>query len=160
MKHTEIFNRLTGISCPVFGVSWNPPESQRKIAQKIIIFLEARRVLYSPYEYETVHPVISSVVEIRNFLTSELPNINEKSELQNYVRAMRNACKRFLDKCRDDDDFRRYATRPGNINNWIFTSAIGEMRGVFGIMIGQIASSYGVDIEDDLAQIIPIDKTK
>lgn len=160
MKHTEIFNRLTGISCPVFGVSWNPPESQRKIAQKIIIFLEARRVLYSPYEYETVHPVISSVVEIKNFLTSALPDINEKSELQNYVRAMRNACNKFLSKCRDDDSFRHYAMRPGNIDNWIFTSAIGEMRGVFGIMIGQIASSYGIDVEDDLAQIIPIDKTQ
>lgn len=159
MKHTEIFNRLTGISCPVFGVSWNPPVSQRKIAQKIIIFLEAKRVLYSPYEYETVHPVITSVVEIKNFLTSELPNINEKSELQNYARAMRNACNKFLSKCRDDDDFRHYAIRSGNIDNWIFTSAIGEMRGVFGIMIGQIATSYGIDIEDDLAQIIPIGKT-
>ena len=72
MKFTEIFNKLTGISCPLFGLSWNPPESQRKIAQKIIIFLEARRFLYSPYEYETVHPVISSVVETKNFLTSEL----------------------------------------------------------------------------------------
>lgn len=159
MKHTEFFNRLTGISCPVFGVSWNPPESQRKIARKIIIFLESKRVLYSPYEYETVHPVISSVLEIKHFLTSELPNINEKSELQSYVRAMRNACNKFLSKCRDDDDFRNNAVRPGNINNWIFTSAIGEMRGVFGIMIGQIASSYGIDVEDDLAQIIPIDKS-
>jgi len=34
------------------------------------------------------------------------------------------------------------------------------MRGVFGIMIGQIASSYGIDVEDDLAQIIPIDETQ
>jgi len=82
LKHTDIFNRLTGISCPVFGVSWNPPENQRKIARKIIIFLESKRVLYFPYEYETVHPVISSVVEFKHFLTSELPNINEKSELQ------------------------------------------------------------------------------
>jgi hypothetical protein len=98
-------------------------------------------------------------VEIKHFLTSELPNINEKSELQSYVRAMRNACNKFLSKCRDDDDFRYHAIRPGNINNWIFTSAIGEMRGVFGIMIGQIASSYGIDVEDDLAQIIPIDKS-
>ena len=160
LKYTEIFNRLTGISCPIFGVSWDPPEIQRKIAQKIIIFLlEAKRVLYSLYQYETVHPVINSVVEIKNFLTSELPNINEKSELQCYVRAMRNACNKFLSKCRDDDDFRHYAIRPGNISNCIFTSAIGEMRGVFGIMIGQIVSSYGIDIEDDLVQIIPIDNT-
>lgn len=157
MKYTEIFNRLTGVSCPVFGISWNPPESQRNIARRIVIFLEARRVLYSPYALETVHSVASSVVEVRNFLTSELPDIDEKSELQSYVRAMRSACNKFLNKCSDNDDFRHYAIRHDNIHNWIFTSAIGEMRGVFGIMIGQIASSYGIDVEDDLAQIIPID---
>ena len=48
-----------------------------------------------------------------------------------------------------------YACQPGNIDNWIFTSAIGELRGVFGVMIGQIAKAYGLDVEDDLAQIIP-----
>lgn len=37
----------------------------------------------------------------------------------------------------------------------IFTSAIGELRGVFGVMIGQIAKAYGIDIEDELAKIIP-----
>ena len=42
-----------------------------------------------------------------------------------------------------------------NINNWIFTSAIGELRGLFGVMIGQIAKAYGLDVEDELAQIIP-----
>lgn len=52
---------------------------------------------------------------------------------------------------------RRYTEtqEPGNIDNWIFTSAIGELRGVFGVMIGQIAKAYGLDVEDDLAQIIP-----
>jgi len=155
MKYTELLNRLTGISCPFFGMSWNPPESQMVIARRIIIFLEARRVLYCPYEYETVHPVISSIVEIKNYLTSELQSIDEKSELQNYIRAMRNACNKLLTKCRDDDDFRYSACRPGNKDNWIFTSAIGEMRGVFGIMIGQISSAYGIDVEDELAQIIP-----
>jgi len=58
LKHTEIFNRLTGISCPLFGVSWNPPESQRKIAQKIIIFLEAKRVLYSSALHMNMKPYI------------------------------------------------------------------------------------------------------
>lgn len=117
MRFIDILNRLTGISCPVFGVSWNPAESQRSIARKILVFLEARRVLYSPYEYETIHPVISSVVEIKNFLSSELPRINESSELDGYVRAMRSACNKFLSACHDDDHFRRYAGQLGNVDN-------------------------------------------
>lgn len=155
MKHTEILNRLTGLSCPLFGVSWNPPESQRSLARKIIIFLEPRRVLYSAYEYESVCPCIQSVTEIKNYLTAELPGIDDSSDLNSYVRAMRNACNKFLNKCPDRKEFRCHACENGNIDNWIFTSALGELRGVFGIMIGQIAAAYGLDVEDDLALIIP-----
>lgn len=159
MKYSDIFNRLTGISCPLFGVSWNPPESQRSIARKIMIFLEPRRVLYSAYEYESVCPCIQSVTEIKNYLTSELPGIDESSDLNSYVRAMRNACNKFLNKCPDRKAFRCHACESGNIENWIFTSALGEMRGVFGVMIGQIAAAYGLDVEDDLAEIIPDSST-
>lgn len=41
-----------------------------------------------------------------------------------------------------------------NIYKWIFTSAVDELRGVFGVMIGQIAKAYGLDVEDELAQLI------
>lgn len=54
MRFSEIFNRLTGISCPIFGVSWNPAETQRTIARRIIIYLEAKRVLYADFGDEAV----------------------------------------------------------------------------------------------------------
>jgi len=155
MKFPDLLNRLTGISCPVFGVSWNPAETQRSIARRLIIFLEPRRVLYSAYQYESVCPCITSVIEIRNYLTSELHKIDDSSALSSYVRGMRNACNKFLTRCPNDAGFRCQACRAGNIENWIFTAAIGELRGTFGIMVGQIAKAYGIDVEDDLAQIIP-----
>lgn len=119
MRFTELLNRLTGISCPVFGVSWNPVDTERSIARRIIIFLEPRRVLYSAYDYESVCPCITSVTDIKNYLTSELQNIDEQSELNAYVRSMRNACNKFLSKCPDKKEFRCYACQPGNIDNWI-----------------------------------------
>lgn len=155
MRFSEIINRLTGISCPVFGLSWNPVDTERSIARRIIVFLEPRRVLYSAYEYESVCPCITSVTEIKIILLPELQQIDENSELNSYIRAMRNACNKFLSKCPDRKDFRCHACQSGNIDNWIFTSAVGELRGVFGVMVGQIAKSYGLDVEDDLAQIIP-----
>lgn len=155
MNFSELISRLTGISCPVFGISWKPVDTERSIAKEIIIFLEARRVLYSKYEYESVYPCITSVTEIKNYLTLKLQQINEKSLLIPYMRAMRNACNNFLSKCPDSQEFHHYACRSGNSYNWIFTSALGELRGIFGIMIGQIAKGYGLDVEDNLAQIIP-----
>ena len=49
MKFDEITSRLTGISCPIFGVSWNPPESERKIARRVITFLETAVVAAAPW---------------------------------------------------------------------------------------------------------------
>lgn len=155
MRRFDIMNKLTGISCPAFGISWNPDESERDIAKRIIVFLEAKRVLYSPYELETVFPVVHSVIEIRDMLTHEIPKMKKDSKLEECARAMRNSCNKFLSKCKDDDDFRKYATTKGNIYNWIFLSSIGELRGVFGVMIGQIVKAYGVDVEEQLAEIIP-----
>jgi hypothetical protein len=95
MRFNEIVHKLTGISCPIFGVSWTPTETERSIAQNIIIFLEPRRVLYSPYEYEMVSSCIHSVVQIKDYLTSALQKIKDDSKLNEYIRAMRNACNKF-----------------------------------------------------------------
>lgn len=115
MKFTELLNRLTGISCPVFGVSWNPVDTERSIARRIIIFLEPRRVLYSAYDYESVCPCITSVTDIKNYLTSELQNIDEQSELNAYVRSMRNACNKFLSKCPDKRSFVAMLVSPATL---------------------------------------------
>jgi plasmid maintenance system antidote protein VapI len=37
----------------------------------------------------------------------------------------------------------------------IFNSALGELRGVIGIHIAAIAAQHGLDIEGDLATILP-----
>jgi hypothetical protein len=37
----------------------------------------------------------------------------------------------------------------------VFNGALGEMRGVFGIHIAKLAAQYGLDVEDDLASILP-----
>lgn len=155
MNFKEVANRITGISCPFFGVSWNPPESERKIAKRVITYLEDRRVLYSPYEIEVPMHCVDSVIEIRRNLTNELGSITKDSEIEKSLRALRAACRKFLAKVGNSKD-PRYLRQPfGNIDSWIFISGLGELRGVFGIHIAKIAVSYGIDIEKDLASIIP-----
>ena len=41
------------------------------------------------------------------------------------------------------------------ISSWKFNSALGELRGTFGIMIAQIAVAYGINVEEELASILP-----
>jgi hypothetical protein len=155
MNFKEVANRITGISCPFFGVSWNPPESERKIAKRVITYLEDRRVLYSPYDLEVPMHCVDSIIEIRRYLTNEIGSITKDSEIEKSLRALRAACRKFLDKVGNNADT-RYLRHPfDNISSWIFITGLGELRGVYGIHIATMAVSYGIDIEKDLASIIP-----
>jgi Family of unknown function (DUF6650) len=60
MRFKEILSRLTGISVPVFGVSWNPPEADRAVVKRVVAFLEDRRVLYAPSEMEVPEHCVHS----------------------------------------------------------------------------------------------------
>lgn len=156
MRFKDIASRLTGISSPVFGVSWNPPEAERTVAKRLITFLEDRRVLYSPSELEMPDHCVQSVLEIRKSLTTEIGKLDEKSDLTASLRAMRAACRKFLDTVQGDEGrIVRFGAQFGHYASWTFNSALGEMRGVFGIHIAKLATAYGVDVEDDLAAVIP-----
>lgn len=48
-----------------------------------------------------------------------------------------------------------WVRRRVRLASWEFNGAVGELRGVFGIHIAQLAAQYGIDVEDDLASILP-----
>jgi len=157
MKFNDITSRLTGISCPVFGVSWTPPASEREAAKRVVAFLEDRRVLYNPSELEVPEHCVQSVIEIRHHLTSELQPLDTQDEMAKHLRSMRAACRKFLDTVQADDryDIVRFGNSGGHYASWVFMSALGELRGVFGVHLAQLAAAYGLDMEDDLASILP-----
>lgn len=156
LSFNDIKERLTGISCPFFAISWNPPESERKIAQRVISFLEDRRVLYNPSELEMPRHCVEFVCRIREYLTSEMQQTENGFNLFSHIKAMRIACRKFLNRLNSKDDrFLNEARYNGNFSSWVFGSALGEIHGTFGNMVAQILAAYGIDIEDDLATIIP-----
>jgi hypothetical protein len=156
IKFKKIAKSLTGISTPVFGVSWSPPESEREVVKKLITFLEDRRALYNPFNMETGEWVIESVMEIRKRLTEILQALDQGSDIGFHLRAMRAACRRFLDET--GQGARRWALRLAGLqHNGEFCIALGELRAVFGVHIAQLCVKYGVDVEDDLAAILPVE---
>jgi hypothetical protein len=89
MRFKEIVNRLTGLNLGPFGVSWDPRESEIAKAKRIVAYLEDRRVLYNPSSLEIPQHCVDSVLEIRQFLTTELGDIAEDSPIRACLRAMR-----------------------------------------------------------------------
>lgn len=160
MKLEEIKTRSTGLSLPVVGgVQWNPPESQRAIARRVIRFLEDRRVLYVPHDVEIAEYCAQSVLEIRQMLTTELGNLDEScGQLYYSLQAMRLACRRFLDRTQGPEGGSRRFRRPYShydIENQTFFTALGELRAAIGVHVAIIAAQHSLDIEGDLATILP-----
>lgn len=157
MRLKEILLRLTGFSTPVFGVSWTPPEAQRTIAKRVIAYLEDRRVLYSPSSMEMPDHCIRSVIEMRAHLTHEIGNLDATSELAVTLRAMRAACRKFLDTIHpQQQEITQFGASHGHWASWVFNGALGEMRGVFGVHLAILAAKFGLPVEDELAAIIPV----
>jgi len=81
VRFKEVLARVTGLSSPVFGVSWNPPEPEVQVARRVVTFLEDRRVLYVPSEMEVPEHCVQPVLEIRRFLTTELQSLGSDTVL-------------------------------------------------------------------------------
>lgn len=155
MKFSEIANRLTGISTPFGGASWQAAELEIGAARRVIAFLEDRRVLYEPGEMEDPSHCVHSVIEIRHCLSDELGKLDSGSELAASLRAMRAACRKFLERVGTDGrDGIRYASG-GGYQSWTFGSALGELRGMFGVHVAKVAAQFQLDVEDKLASILP-----
>ena len=156
MKFKEIINRITGLSVPIFGIQWNPSELEVEKARRIITFLEDKRVLYSPESMEIPEHCVESVLDIRRFLTNEIGSLDSEIELSKHIRAMRAACRKFLDSVSANNrEIVKFARQHGHWASWKFYSDLGIMRGIFSVHIAQIAAVYGLDVEDDLAKILP-----
>ncbi|HEU0142102.1 MAG TPA: DUF6650 family protein [Bryobacteraceae bacterium] len=154
MKWNEAANRLNGFSIASIGVQWTPKPTDSEVARRVIQFLEDRRVLYSDYAWEEPNHCIESVLEIRRFLTSEIADLTHGSDLLSPFRAIRAACRKFLDRMHHDGH-RRVRLHHG-MESFDFYSALGELRGCIGPQIALLAASYKVDVEDELARILPV----
>lgn len=163
MRFSEIAARLNGISTPLGGVSWVPPVVDVEVARSVIVFLEPRRVLFSTYSNEVPDQCVASVLEIRDHLTAILQRGGIAMELEGSIRLMRGYCTRFLERVgateatvpRGDRDRQLFRHSHWAMHDYWFGEALGELRAGIGLQAGTIAARYRLDIEDDLAGMIP-----
>jgi hypothetical protein len=147
ISFTELASRITGISIPVFGVSWNPPESERKIVRETLIFLEDRRALFNDFAHEIDQQVAESVLSMRAEFTTALKRTADESEAAPSLRAMRAACREYLDTTRGPGR--------GRGGPFEFMTQLGRLRAIIGIHVAYLAIKYGIDIDGELVRVIP-----
>ncbi|XES76270.1 MAG: DUF6650 family protein [Candidatus Bathyarchaeia archaeon] len=136
----------------------NSKTTEGEIARQVVSYLEDRRVLYLSSEMECPNHCVQSVLQIREFLTTKIGELPGKTDLSTSLKAMRAACRKFLSAIGDPDgDIIRFGSHQGHWASWEFNGAIGELRGVFGIHLEKIVNTYNIQVEKDLASIMPLD---
>jgi len=155
MKAQDILKHITGISTPIGGIQWTPPPRDADTARKLIIFLEDRRVLFQQDdEKEGAAYCRQSVESIRDEITKALNDIKEPSEIGKLLRSMRSSCRRFCDSIGDPS----FDKQPQPVQKSIMKDELDKLRNVTGKVVGALSVTYQLDVEDDLAGIIPLSK--
>lgn len=153
----SLANRLAGVSILGFGASWKAPEPERVVVRDVITALEDKRALYSQAVWEEPAHVIKSVLHIRNELTSGLKRVADGSPAKDALRIMRATCRTFLTltSTRALETSREMMGRGGMWEQEEFFTELGKLRAVFGQQLAVLGYLYGIDIEADLASILP-----
>jgi hypothetical protein len=147
--------RITGISVPFGGITWSDPgPSDAQRIREFILFLEDRRVLYNAHDLEVVSQVERSIHEIREQCTKTLQVLPQKAFAIIPVRSIRDACRRFHND--QNEEFRFFgggrdyrSASPG------FFTALGMFRAIVGQQVAHLAAHYDIDVEGDLAAVLP-----
>lgn len=149
----QVASRVTGFSCPIFGASWKPVKADIDIAQKVITFLEDRRILYNEYEVERPEHCVRSVEKMREFLTSVLVTVQNRQGLPAQLRVMRAACRKFMDNVQPTRGRKLDPFTPAD--GWAIASQLGDLRTTIGVHAAIICAMYGLGVEGDLATVLP-----
>lgn len=151
----ETARRITGISLPIGGIQWaDPGPSERARVRDFLLVLEDRRALYNPMQLEVRGDVEWSLRELRKDCTTALRSLDEGAFAVSAVRAIREACRRFHDDAQLQ--FRLFYHQDGRLEaDAGFFVALGALRATIGHQIALLAAHYDIDVESDLASIMP-----
>jgi hypothetical protein len=90
-------------------------------------------------------------------LNDSLSNVDRQSPIGQSIRAMREACRTFLDRtnplARDHGHVNFHQLPPSE--QWRFATALAELRVVFGVHLAQLSAAYRIDVEEQLVAIFP-----
>ena len=151
MRFNEILARITGVSVPIFGIQWQPSTPQIKVARDLMRELEDKRVLYRSEDLEGAHHCVYSVMDMRQKLTMSMQQVDTDDPLYKQLQKIRRASRDFCDVIGSP----KFDTLPAPVQKSLLSRELAKFRQAVGSAVGAISIAYGLDIEDELASIIP-----
>ena len=157
IEFKEILRRITGFSVPIFGIQWDPPPDQRRIARQVLDRMTDRRVLYAPYYRENERACQSSALDLRQDLGAIIDSAPEGTPVYKCAKDIQKACRIFMSGT-DQLDFTARDPATAVATRSIFEQSLTHFRKSVGDAMKNLVAAYGLDVEDELAAILPFTK--
>lgn len=121
------------------------------VARNLIRELEDKRVLYRPEEVEGHQYCVTSVDRMRNLLTDAMQKTRPNTPLGKASARLRRASRHFCDIIGSP----RFDELSHPIKKSVLGRELVKLREAAGLAIAEVSIAYGLDVEDELASIIP-----
>ncbi|WP_203566851.1 DUF6650 family protein [Aestuariimicrobium ganziense] len=143
--------RWTGLGTPFGSLQWERKDDDEVIARRVISLLEDRRLLFVDFYWETPSDCIVSAGAVRDKLSEMITNPDISTGLAQQLKLLRSYFRTFMET--RDDHGRRY-----HMGHEPFSVALGELRAKVGQLVGDLAARFELDVEPDLASIVPTEE--
>ncbi len=154
MRWSEILARLNQIGIGPVNVGWAPVEADSVRVRRIIRYLEDRRMLFNDCAQEDLRYCVISAEEIRKRLTTELEQLPDNSPLLSYFRAIRTSARMFMDRF-PEATYPSFESDDRSLQQLAMSIYLGQLRSEIGLQVALMAARWQVDVENDLARVLP-----
>ena len=144
--------RPTGLSLWGVGAQWEHKDDDREIVRRLFNLLENRRMLWKDFSLEIEEHCFRSADIARQQIGQLLDNPEISPELSGKMKAIQRAFRDFMDDAGDDQHWEHRHAGAGTDR---LSVALGTLRGLVGVQLGDLAALYEVDVVGDLASIVP-----
>lgn len=155
MIHPVARYRITGGALsPLGGVQWERKDDDCEIARRVLNLLTDRRMLWKDFSLEIEEHCVRSADYARKQLGAHLDNSEIGPDLARRLRLIQKLFRDFMDEggsAADDWDHRRWSS----IGTDPLSIALGRLRGLVGVQVGEIAAQYDLEVSEELATIVP-----
>ncbi len=147
--------KVSGGSFSVFGIglNWERTPGDESVARAVVVFLEDGRVLFGDRHMEDEQHCMSSAQQSRVFLTEQITTATPGKPLEATLKAMRAAFRQFME--RGGPHGRNFQSEHWPHQADPFSLALGDLRSQVGQQLARIAWVYDLEIDDELARILP-----
>ncbi|PRY62849.1 hypothetical protein BCF74_10356 [Knoellia remsis] len=145
--------RLTGVTAGPAGAQWERKDDDREIARRVLNMLGDRRMLWRDFSLEIEEHCVQSANIARQKLGELMDNPEGSSTMAQRLQAIQRHFRDFVDEVGPSEqqwDRHRspYGTDPLSV-------ALGRLRGLVGVHIGELAAEHDLDVSEELASIVP-----